>query len=96
MTSLADPRAIDMTPDAQASQWQLTWKAFRKHKLAVVSLVIVILFYLIGAFAEFVAPTNPESTSSQNIYHPPQAVQWIDWSADGSWAIRPHVQGMTI
>jgi peptide/nickel transport system permease protein len=96
MTSLADPRAIDMTPDAQASQWQLTWKAFRKHKLAVVSLVIVILFYLIGAFAEFVAPTNPESTSSQNIYHPPQAVQWIDWSGDGSWAIRPYVQGMTI
>ncbi|GLQ54739.1 ABC transporter permease [Devosia nitrariae] len=96
MNTLVDPRAIAMNPDAQASQWKLTWRAFRKHKLALASLVIVVLFYLIGAFAEFVAPFDPESTSSRNIYHPPQGIHLIDWGEDGSWAIRPYVQGMTI
>lgn len=96
MTALVDPRAIDMSPDAQASQWQLTWKAFRKHRLAVVSLVIVVLFYLVGAFAEFVAPFNPETTSSKHIYHPPQAINFIDRNEDGSWAFRPYVQGMVV
>lgn len=96
MTIIADPRAIDMSPDAQASQWRLTWKAFRRHRLALVSLVIVLLFYLIGAFAEFFAPFDPEATSSKHIYHPPQAVHFIDWQEDGSWVIRPYVQGMLV
>lgn len=96
MTTIADPRAIDASPDAQASQWQLTWRAFRRHKLAVISLAVVFLFYLVGAFAEFVAPFDPESTSSKHIYHPPQAIHLIDWQDDGSWSLRPHVQSMVV
>jgi len=96
MTTIADPRAIDMSPDAQASQWRLTWKAFRRHKLAVASLVVVALFYLVGALAEFVAPFDPEATSSQQVYHPPQAIHFIDFQDDGSWAIRPYVHALVL
>jgi peptide/nickel transport system permease protein len=96
MTTVAYPRTVDMRTDAQASQWRLTWRAFRRHKLAVVSLVVVLMFYVIGAFAEFVAPFDPESTSSRHIYHPPQAIHFIDHQADGSWSIRPYVDSMVV
>ena len=42
-----------------ATQWQLIWWKFRKHKLAVISSVLLILLYLSAIFASFVAPYNP-------------------------------------
>ena len=41
-----------------ASQWQLMWWRFRKHKLALVSGILVILVYLVAAFVEFLAPSH--------------------------------------
>ncbi len=38
-----------------ASQWQLMWWRFRKHKVAVISAVVVIGFYLAVATADFLA-----------------------------------------
>lgn len=60
-------------PDADhASQWRLIWWAFRRHRLAMVAAVVVIAFYLIALFAEFIAPFEPERTSSRDVFHPPQ------------------------
>ena len=42
-----------------ATQWQLIWWKFRKHKLAVVSAVLLILLFLTAIFADFVAPYAP-------------------------------------
>src|SRR5437016_4951334 len=72
---------------AVASQLQLTWWRFRKHKLAVVSAVVVILFYLMAAFADFLAVADPQDTDSRRSYAPPQAIHVFD--EDGSF--RPHV-----
>ena len=43
-----------------AGQWRLFWWKFRRHKLALASLVIVVLLYLVAAFAEFLAPFPPD------------------------------------
>jgi peptide/nickel transport system permease protein len=72
---------------AVASQLQLTWWRFRKHKLAVVSGVVVILFYLVAAFADFLAVADPQDTDSRRSYAPPQAIRLLD--DDG--AFRPNV-----
>ena len=40
---------------AVASQLQLTWWRFRRHKLALASGIVVILFYLVAAFVPSVA-----------------------------------------
>ena len=40
---------------AVATQWQLMWMRSRKHRLAMVSLVVIILFYLVAIFANFLA-----------------------------------------
>ena len=42
-----------------ASHWQLMWIKFKKHRLALVGGIIVLLFYLVAIFAEFFAPYDP-------------------------------------
>jgi peptide/nickel transport system permease protein len=75
---------------AVATQLQLTWWRFRKHKLAVVSLFIVVLFYLVAVFADFLAYADPEASDSRRGYIPPQSIHLFD--TDGSF--RPYVHGL--
>lgn len=79
----------------QASQWRLMWWAFRRHRLAVLGLIIVFLLYFIAAFAEVLAPFDPDSSSSRAINHPPQALHLIKSTPDGGWSLQPHVVGMS-
>jgi len=74
---------------AVATQLQLTWWRFRKHKLAVVSGVIVLLFYLAALGADFLATTDPHATDARRSYIPPQTIHFFD---DG--AFRPYVYGI--
>ncbi|MFL5807697.1 MAG: ABC transporter permease [Roseiflexaceae bacterium] len=55
------------------------WK-FRKHRMAVVSLFVLMLFYLAAAFCEFVAPYDPEAFSTRYTTAPPTRVHLIDES----------------
>lgn len=56
-----------------ASQWQLMWVKFKDHKLALVGLVVLLLFYLTALFAPAIAPYDPwEDTPS--IYAPPTRI----------------------
>ena len=82
---VARPVAAEVAPDkvAIASQWQLTWWAFRKHKLAMVGLWVIALFYLIAAFAEVLAPADPTQQNRRAVFHPPQAIHFIDHADDG-------------
>jgi peptide/nickel transport system permease protein len=43
----------------RAGQWQLVWWKFRRHKLANFGAVILAIFYLFAATAEFAAPYIP-------------------------------------
>ena len=82
----------DSEPEArqsQATQLQLTWWRFRKHKVAVVSGVVIILFFLVALFADFLAINDPQDTQSARSFIPPQTIYWMD---DGYFS--PHVQGM--
>ena len=94
MSSLVRPETpfVSAAEDriAAATQLELTWWRFRKHRLAVVSGIVVILFYLIALFADFLAVTPPHSTNSARSYIPPQAVHWFD--QDGSF--KPHVYAL--
>tara|TARA_R110002124_G_scaffold63350_10_gene172982 strand:+ start:16838 stop:17977 length:1140 start_codon:yes stop_codon:yes gene_type:complete len=59
----------------RAGQWQLAWYKFRQHKLAVAGGIVVILIYLVAAFAEFLAPYGPGDYSARYTYAPPQPLQ---------------------
>jgi peptide/nickel transport system permease protein len=61
-----------------APQWKLMWWKFRKHKLALVSAVVIAILYLIALFCEFVAPYNPEESFTQYQLTPPTSVHIRD------------------
>lgn len=74
-----------------ASQWRLMWWRFQQHKLAVVSIVILLIAYLIALFCEFVAPYDPNRFSPRWVLAPPMRLHFID--AEGQFHPRPFVYG---
>jgi peptide/nickel transport system permease protein len=69
-----------------ASQRQLIWWRFRKHRLAMVSAVVIILFYLSALGADFLSTANPERSDAHLNLMPPQSINFFD---NGRWS--PHV-----
>lgn len=61
-----------------ASYWQLMWWRFLRHRMAVISAVVVILLYLIAIFAEFVSPYIPDNSFVQYKLAPPSPIHIID------------------
>ena len=46
-----------------APQWKLMYWKFRKHRMAVASVFVLAIFYLVALFCEFVAPYDPEAVA---------------------------------
>ncbi len=94
VTSAISPYAGDMHDDAQvevAGQLKLIWWRFRRHRLAIVSLALVLAIYLlIVPFVEFWAPFDPEEPNSVFPFAPPQTLYLFD---GGRFA--PHVHSYT-
>jgi peptide/nickel transport system permease protein len=69
-----------------ASQWQLMWWRFRRHKLAMVSGVVIIGFYLLTLGADFLAYADPNASEAQRSLMPPQPIYFFE-----GWRFSPHV-----
>jgi peptide/nickel transport system permease protein len=76
-----------------AGQWALIWSKFRKHKLAVISLIVVGLIYFVALFAEFLAPYDPGKFDPRYTYVPPQSVGFFVDDGQGGSRFQPHVTG---
>jgi peptide/nickel transport system permease protein len=76
-----------------ASQWQLIWWKFRKHKLALVSCVLLIALYVLALFCEFFSPYNPNRNNVKYQRCPPQALHFVD---EDGFRWRPFVYGMNV
>ena len=72
-----------------ASQGQLIWWRFRKHKLAVVSAILLLLLYLTTLFAEFFATADPLESEAFRGLIQPQPIHFFD---EGK--LSPHVCAM--
>ena len=94
MAIAADAGPLPSAPTADkqrifvASQWQLMWWRFRKHRVAVASAIVVAGFYLAVLGADFLAYSDPNVSEAQRSLMPPQPIHWFD---DGRF--RPHVYG---
>ncbi len=71
-----------------ASQWQLVWRKFRRHRLAIVSVYLLVVLYLLALTFEFWIPYNPLTQHSDYLDAPPSRVHFRH--EDGQWA-RPFV-----
>ncbi len=69
-----------------ASQWQLMWWRFRKHRLAMASAIVILGFYLAVLGADFLAYADPNASEAQRSLMPPQPLYWFE-----GWRFHPHV-----
>jgi len=83
---------VDPTP-VVLGPWALVWRKFRRHRLAMVSAVVVIFIYLVAIFAEFLAPFPTDQTSVRHTFAPPQPLALFVTDEDGT-RFRPHVKGL--
>lgn len=67
-----------------ASQARLVWRAFRRHKLAMVGAVVTVLLYVTVVFGEFLAPFSTGMFHENYPYAPPQRIHIIDHTAGGA------------
>jgi peptide/nickel transport system permease protein len=87
-----DPYLVEIDNDqasGHASQLRLTWWRFRRHKLALISGILLLAAYLMIVIVEFLAPYNVHTRNVDNIYAPPQQVRLFH---DGAF-VGPFVYG---
>ena len=74
-----------------ASQWQLMWRKFTHHKLAMIAGVILSLFYILALFCEFFAAHDILEHNAKYVYSPPQKIRFKDNTGFG---LRPFIYQM--
>ncbi|MFV2092411.1 MAG: ABC transporter permease [Hyphomicrobiales bacterium] len=90
-----DPHSAErLTPEQErfylASQWRMMWYKFRRHKLAVISGIFLLLMYGSIPIAELIAPYNLEFRNSDYVNAPPQKLRIF---RDGA-LVAPYVLGL--
>jgi peptide/nickel transport system permease protein len=74
-----------------ASQWTLMWRKFRRHRVAMVGLWLLLACYAVAAFCEFLAPYEALTRNVDYVYCPPQRLHFVD---EQGWHLRPFVYGL--
>lgn len=70
----AEPSGLHDERFDRASSWRLIWWRFKRHRVAVASLVLIGLFYLVAVVAEPLAPYDESRRHGDFIYAPPQGL----------------------
>ena len=89
-----DPYATEtLTPEQErfyrASQWQIMWWKFRRHRIAVWAGIVLAAFYASILISEFIAPYHLQTRDTSHIYAPPQKLHLFH---DGKF-VGPFVYG---
>jgi peptide/nickel transport system permease protein len=77
-----------------ASQWQLVWRKFRAHRLAMFGLTVLLSFYVLGLFSEFFSVNDARENNAAYVLVPPQGIHFFE--EDGTFHLRPFVYGLTL
>jgi peptide/nickel transport system permease protein len=76
MAAAADPHAFARSTEGNEpgslSQWALIWRSFSRHRLAVASLFLLGVLYLLALGAPFFAPYSAQWRDLSHAYCPPQ------------------------
>jgi peptide/nickel transport system permease protein len=85
---IVDP-VLTVTP-----QWRLMWWRFKKHRLAVASTVVLVVFYLLTLFADLAAPYDPNEVNGRFRLAPPTPITFFD--PDGAFTFWPGANPLTV
>jgi peptide/nickel transport system permease protein len=91
-----DPNLLDTTtiPDEEksiaiATPRQLMVRKFLKHRVAVISLIVLIVLYGLSIFAGFISPYDPNTYNASYKFVPPMQITFLD--GQGNFTFRPGV-----
>ena len=74
--------AVDSSREKQAlytaSQSQLIWRRFKRHKLAQAAMFLLALLYVIASLGEFIAPYETKHDFKGFVYAPPAKIHLFD------------------
>jgi peptide/nickel transport system permease protein len=74
-----------------ASNWTLVWWRFRKNKLAIISVVVLLFLVVVVLIPEFFATVDPEQSDARLAFIPVQRIHWLDEGRLKPWV--PGVAG---
>lgn len=63
--------------EKESGPWRDAWRSFRKSKVAVVGMAVVIFFILMALLAPFIAPQGINDQNMADRLHPPSAEYWF-------------------
>jgi peptide/nickel transport system permease protein len=75
-----------------ASQWQLMWCKFIKHKLALIAGPVLVLLYFLAIFCEFISPYGTLTRFPKYLNAPPQRIHFFN--EDKGFQLRPFVYSL--
>ena len=95
---VVSPRAAEAEIESSvsvASQWQLMWWKFRKHRMAMAGGTVTLIIYAIAIFVEFLSPSSPGVIRADYTWAPPQKLHFMRQTEDGMrWD--PYVNGYKV
>ncbi len=59
------------------SQWRMMWRKFIRNRTAVVGGIVILLFYLVALFADFIVPYTLQQRMTQYSFLPPQRIHFF-------------------
>ncbi len=93
----AEPKVASINSKATnydvLSQRQLIWRKFKRHRVALLSLYVLVILYIVVLLAEFFAPYGAFQRHSQFLLAPPTPLRFVD--EQGVFHLRPFVYKMT-
>ena len=74
-----DVLITELPAEGGDSQWHIAWRHFRKNRLALAALAVIVLLYLVAVFAPLLAPYDPIAQENvlQTSNQPPSAQHWL-------------------
>ena len=74
-----------------ATQFQLIWWRFRKHRMAIIGSVVLAFYLVVVVFAEILAPYNTDTRDMTYVLGKPQTLHFID--STGAFSLQPFLYG---
>jgi len=60
------------------SQWQLMWRKYVRNRAALIGGIVIVLFYVVALFGNFVAPYTLTTRFRDRLYLAPQRIHFFD------------------
>lgn len=67
---------VEQSQQAVRNPWRMAWKRLRRHKMAMIAMVFLVIIHLFAIFANFLVPFGETETDRRRQHHPPTKIHF--------------------